>query len=521
MLRNLHILFWITFLEVSFKQTLSQDSSGLQVLIPVSLSKNGGYAHQQALFGTPNYGGKLTLQLFYANSTMCTDNQANPLNWVKVSDNPDSPFILMIDRGECTFVSKTRRAQHAGAAGVLIADNRCLCSDTSCTSDAPCEAIEPLMADDGSGGDVVIPSFLAKKMDADVFKNQLMHVGSVMIIQMSWALPNPDDTVEWVLWSSPVDDTSVIFKQDFMAITEKLGSRASFEPHYMIFDGNQADCTNSNLCGNLCTNNGRYCCSDPDGDRSQGLSGSDVVRESLRQLCIWQNYGGNSAKQSDVGVGLAWWRYINLFPEQCGYDKFTDGGCITGVMNTVGIDPGLISKCMDNSGGLIGDVENTMLKAEVVEIAAKQIMVVPSVFVNTVIERGLISAPNVFSTICSGYAAGTEPAICSCATGLSHDEMLSCIAYDGDKGTAVSGGVDNRSKGISIGAVIGIALVIISTMTLAGFVYWKRTEWKMRDQVRGILAEYMPLEDLDGQPQPKAKGTAIADFDYRNIRTND
>lgn len=39
-----------------------------------------------------------------------------------------SPFILMADRGNCTFVTKVRHAQHAGASGVLVADNVCLCS---------------------------------------------------------------------------------------------------------------------------------------------------------------------------------------------------------------------------------------------------------------------------------------------------------------------------------------------------------------------------------------------------------
>lgn len=33
-------------------------------------------------------------------------------------------------------------------------------------------------------------------------------------------------------------------------------------------------------------------------------------------------------------------------------------------------------------------------------------------------------------------------------------------------------------------------------MLLAGLAYWKRTQRQMRDQVRGILAEYMPMEDL-------------------------
>ena len=45
-----------------------------------------------------------------------------------------SPYILMVDRGDCSFVQKVRNAQRSGAAGVIVADNTCLCSDTDCVS---------------------------------------------------------------------------------------------------------------------------------------------------------------------------------------------------------------------------------------------------------------------------------------------------------------------------------------------------------------------------------------------------
>lgn len=39
------------------------------------------------------------------------------------------------------------------------------------------------------------------------------------------------------------------------------------------------------------------------------------------------------------------------------------------------------------------------------------IVIVPTVFVNNVAERGGISTPAVLSTICAGYADGTEPEV--------------------------------------------------------------------------------------------------------------
>ena len=52
-------------------------------------------------------------------------------------------------------------------------------------------------------------------------------------------------------------------------------------------------------CGSLCTNRGRYCMTDPDFDTKAGVSGADVVRESLRQKCIWNIYGGENAPLLD------------------------------------------------------------------------------------------------------------------------------------------------------------------------------------------------------------------------------
>merc|ERR1719246_284492 len=133
-------------------------SSRLQVHIPQTLMRLDGYEHREALFGIPPYGGKITQLVYYAD-----DGSGKMMPW-------PSPYILMVDRGTCTFVTKVRNAQRNGAAGVIIADNSCLCSATECKSEpgVSCEQREPIMADDGSGRDISIPAFLMFKQDSDV-----------------------------------------------------------------------------------------------------------------------------------------------------------------------------------------------------------------------------------------------------------------------------------------------------------------------------------------------------------------
>jgi hypothetical protein len=144
----------------------------------------------------PPYGGSIAQNVYYADSDLCDDN-VDPSGGYPKRDMAngkmkpwESPFILMMDRGGCTFVKKVRNAQRAGASGVIIADNTCLCSDEACMRDSDqttCEMSEPIMADDGSGGDISIPSFLMFKRDADKIKDEVLQNHPVQI-EMSWKL---------------------------------------------------------------------------------------------------------------------------------------------------------------------------------------------------------------------------------------------------------------------------------------------------------------------------------------------
>jgi hypothetical protein len=170
-------------------------TSKLNVQLPQELRKEGGYDHREALFGLPPYGGSIQQNLYYADSTMCDSNEDYSRGGYPTRGNDSSgqmaawkaPFILMVDRGDCTFVKKVRNAQKLGAAGVIIADNTCLCdAGDACKSNAgDCETKEPIMADDGSGADITIPSFLMFKQDADPIIETLKK-NTIVRMSMSW-----------------------------------------------------------------------------------------------------------------------------------------------------------------------------------------------------------------------------------------------------------------------------------------------------------------------------------------------
>ena len=123
----------------------SVQTSKLQILIPSDLRKEGGYAHKDALFGIPPYGGSIQQQLVYVDSPLCSSEiDKSKGHFFPKGHKWPTPFILMVNRGDCTFVQKVRNAQRAGASAVLIADDKCLCDHDACVSDEVCETEEPV-----------------------------------------------------------------------------------------------------------------------------------------------------------------------------------------------------------------------------------------------------------------------------------------------------------------------------------------------------------------------------------------
>lgn len=474
-------------------------SSRLSIHIPHSLYKEEGYEHREALFGVPPYGGSIAQNMYYADSDLCESNVDTKKGYPVREKGEDgkmkpwpSPYILMVNRGGCTFVQKVRNAQRSGAAGVVIADNTCLCKDTDCVSankDGSCQTAEPIMADDGSGTDITIPAFLMFKHDADAVKAELM-ANNIVQLEMAWSLPSPDDRVEYDLWTVPTEAVSRPFLKDFQKVAEALGSQAYFTPHMFIYYGIKSGCQGANglnQCYNLCTNNGRYCATDPDNNLDKGISGADVVLESLRRICIWKHYGEAN------GIGSEWWNYVNEFRERCDTpDFFTNDDCIRDAYKRAKTDERIVDQCIRDSGGTEKDASNAFLDTELDAQQQRGVVILPTAFVNTAALRGALTVANVFTAICAGYLAGTEPKICELCN--TCPDKATCA----QEGKCTMGGISGGGGRVSFKAYIFSLVAVVGALGGVGFLYYRRSQDEMREQVRGILAEYMPLEDQEG-----------------------
>ena len=494
----------------------SVSTSKLQVHIPQSLSQKEGYDHRDALFGIPPYGGSIQEKLYYAADNLCGPT-VNPRSGFPVEKDDDgnqkpwqSPFILMVDRGDCTFVQKVRNAQRAGAAAVIIADNTCLCGATDCKfgpNQDECESEEPIMADDGSGADISIPSFLLFKQDADKIKAVITQNQPVRV-EMTFSVPAPDARVEYDLWTTPADPVSMPFLKTFREGAVALGKLAYFTPHMYIYDGSLAGCyedeeegSGGGYCAGLCTNGGRYCATDPDGDFDAGVSGQDVVRESLRRLCIWNKYGKVD------GVGEAWWDYVQEFTNQCNDpdhpEYFTQDTCIADAMKRAKVDKSVVDDCMSESGGLEEDKPNALFEASLADKVSAGAFLIPSVFVNQAPIRGVLSFSTVFRAVCAGYATGSEPTICRSCANCHNEEQ--CVK-DGKCKSGYDSTNSMAQSGVSPTVFTASLLIVSLIFAVTGFIIYRRQQRYMRNEILGIMQEYMPVD-----ANKVGESTAISD----------
>ena len=346
------------------------------------------------------------------------------------------------------------------------------------------------MADDGSGSDISIPSFLVYKEDAEEIKAAVTQ-NQYVRVEMSFKVPAPDSRVEYDLWTYASEETSRAIEQSFGVAAAALKEHAYFTPHMYIYDGIRAGCqeNGTNQCYNLCTNNGRYCSTDPDDNLDNGASGADVVKECLRRICIWNQYGQGN------GVGEPWWRYVEEFITRCDSPDpnlpsqptlYNDPECITAAMTAAGLDKKSIASCMDASGGVDSEsnTTNSLLDGELKAQEASGVVIIPSLVVNQAVVRGSLSFSTVFKAVCAGFAPGSEPAICrECA---NCPDEFQCVT-DGECPTS------NGESGVPL-EIFAAALGGISVLFCClAFIQHRRQHWYMRDQIHGIVAEYMPV----------------------------
>lgn len=483
----------------------------LRVISPASLQSkfSGGVPSRPALFGIPSYGVSITGRVVYA--TPGDRDGCMPINTSLVEEwpAPESSFIVMVRRGDCTFATKIRHAQDVGAKAVIVVDN-------------VDENTLPYMADDGTGASITTPSLLISKSDGERFQDSF--ADGAVVVSMRWGVPRPDGVVEWELYTSSHDDNSKEFKAAFAAVSEALGDKARFSPRYFLLRGADYGCDGNEgtACGNQCTNHGRYCAVDPEHDLSAGIDGADVVRENLRQLCVFQ-------VADKAGHQRKWWDYVALFAQDCDHPSKADFNeqCSARTVKAVGLSQADVDACVSRAGGsALSGGANTLFDAEIQARTDKGVYLLPTVLVNNVAFHGSLSCPEpvdtatckVLATICEAFPTGGEPDACKsnsgCPLGQHRDECGECGgtgSYDAcgvclpaehpdrrQKGDSCSGlYISGSSPGASTGSVVLTVLLCVGLVSIAFFYLHRRSQTTMRKELADIMQQYVPLDSQE------------------------
>ena len=261
------------------------------------------------------------------------------------------------------------------------------------------------MADDGSGGDVHIPSLIISKTDATSLLDTMNH--SSVVVGITWEVPHPDNRVEWSLWDSSRDRRLRPFMASFRFVFQALGNHTLFSPHYEVYNGNSLGCfdpedfTKGGECNSMCLTPD-VCTYDPESDNTIGLDGVDVLKEDQRQLCIWKQV--SSERQS----AALWWDYVTAFDQDCSVHNATkmifNQECSERIQHKLGINSKDVQECV---------------KSNVTKLLAKEeygIINVPRLLVNDLQRYGEIMCPTPIDLgSCSRLRmiSGTAPAACT------------------------------------------------------------------------------------------------------------
>jgi hypothetical protein len=151
---------------------------------------------------------------------------------------------VLVDRGNCTFVTKVRNAERAGASVVVVIDDRVE------------NITDVIMGDDGTGTGIRIPSMLIGRDSGKKLKSFAIESKHLATLSAEFVMQAPDNTVEMELWYSSDNVLALDFLKDFDKHMYRLQSYLNFVPRFVTWACPM--CTDD-FKKSECFGDGKYC----------------------------------------------------------------------------------------------------------------------------------------------------------------------------------------------------------------------------------------------------------------------
>ena len=274
--------------------------SGLTIIGPNELSNlvgNSALDMDFANFGTKLSGVFTRGELFLEKKTSA-HNGCDDLSGLSLS-RPEDTFgekfpILLVKRGQCSFVYKARQAQKIGASMLLVIN-----TDNNIHN--------VIMADDGTGSDIYIPVIMIKPSQGQIIEKYLSDHENVRVaVEINFEKQISDSvTVRFFFSSSEMRAYTLI--NNLTSYLNEFGNQVKFEPIYVThqhpsyMDGETKRQMN-------CVSKGKYCYFPKETTITQ--NGQVILIEDIRQKCLFNS--NNSLKRISN-----YFSYMKAFYDKC------------------------------------------------------------------------------------------------------------------------------------------------------------------------------------------------------------
>ena len=372
--------------------------------------------------------------------------------------------IVVVLRGECSFVTKVRNAERAGASLLVVADHQ------------KEDVKNVIMGDDGTGTGIRIPSMLIGKEQGRSIIDFANKTDSVVTLSAEFVMPHPDNTVEMELWYSSSNTLALDFIKEFEKYMVDLQDSIDFMPRFVTWG-----CTgcSQSFKERECFSGGKYCAPNHGFMKGMNVKGSDILVEDLREHCLHDRLktDGNEYK---------WWDYMKHIHQQC--FSYIDELCSKSAHESIDESYEDTMKCVDQ-GFWDKDyktAENSVLKKNAGRWKEYGTLYWPSVTINQVTYRGDITAENILEIICAALAS--KPNVCLNFYKEEH------IAYK--KPSFLTA---NRDRFASVELLIGIVVLLIGINVVLVFCYRRcqkrEMEENLGDQVGAAVSHYIAVSE--------------------------
>lgn len=540
-------------------------STTLEFVLPNEIREKDVY-HRDALFGAPFasspdvYG-----EVVYIPGDACDRSSYEKVLGVYKEDEHTLPRIFMVNRGECKFATKTRLAQDFNGAGLIVINNKCL-EDTRPAMGAgvderwperlhsqfcPANEIEntlPFMSFENEALNIKIPAFLIKKLHgqrlrncyfnskgvtqasdlaetaqgndklktaygglekefADGFLSTACEKDKKVVVKFNLDVPQAQDNVKWQLWMNPdklPEDLESIAK-----MARRISDHSTFEPNYLLQLPMRYGCTRADSCSDLCIGSGAGFCPVSPSIQSKGATGKDIVKEAIRQKCLFNQVDDIHDSLKALSHQI-WWNYVRAMKGCQDEGKEVFQKCQEIAEDYAKCDKSALQNCVDSE--LKGD-DLKVLKA-MFDKQNRYTIFKTAFVVNDIRQDFGVTGVFLTELFCDGIS--TKPGLCNCQPWKSQPDVLEkCLEQECYKtqdkqhncpGTTlcvrdldecvappVDPGAASGSSGSSAVTTIFIVLLVAGVLAAGFVVMQKRQRRQLNEEVRDILSEYVPI----------------------------